>query len=141
MDLDNLTSTQKAWIITTLVVLGILVLALLAKVSSGTSRKLPKQTLSSAEKLLKASSKWAFTAEQDKNPLMALMHISYALAYSNALREILTDLEIQQATGVDIREHVDSMETRQRHIVTKLGDKCPKVRPEGGFAVTSGWLG
>lgn len=132
---------QKTWVITGCVVMAILILAILAKVTQGLNRTVSKQTIQNAGILLKGSSKWALAAQQDKNPMFSVIHISYALAYANALREVLNDREIQVATGVDMREHVESMEILQRQAITKLGDRCPKIRPDGGFAIASGWLG
>lgn len=138
---STMSKLQKAWIVAALVVLGILVLAVLARVTQSVNRTVPHHTIAKATTLLRGSSKWAHTAKQDKNPMMGLIHVSYALAYANAMRELLNDREIQQATGVDMRDHVNEMEAIQRSVITKLGDSCAKIRPEGNFAIAAGWLG
>lgn len=141
MWIDKFTGPQKAWIVTGCVILAILTLAILARITQSVNRTVSKQTIQSAEILLRGSSKWALTASQDKQPMLSLIHVSYALAYANALRELLNDREIQVATGIDMRDQVEAMETLQRKIIVKLGDQCPKIRPDGGFAIASGWLG
>ena len=131
---------RKPWAIALQILVAILLLCILGRVATGVNRSVSRETLTVAGTLLKASSRWALMAEQDKNPLIALMHIDHALAYGKALRELLNDREIHVATGVDMREHVANMERRQAKILTRIGDKCSRLRPKGGFAVSTGWI-
>jgi len=45
--------------------------------------------------LVRQCSRWAVAAEQDKSPLIALLHANYAAGYLWALKDIVTEKEIE----------------------------------------------
>lgn len=63
----------------------------------------------SIEKLVRQSARYATAAQQDKSPVVALLHANYAAAYLYALKDIATETQIHNATGIDVKkfkEHV-----------------------------------
>jgi hypothetical protein len=63
----------------------------------------------SLDKLIRQSARYATAAQQDASPLIATLHANYAAAYLYAAKDIATDYQIHNATGVDVikfKEHI-----------------------------------
>ena len=56
------------------------------------------------EKLVRQSARYATAAQQDASPVIAVLHANYAAAYLYALKDIATDSQIHNATGIDVKE-------------------------------------
>ena len=59
------------------------------------------ETSRSIEILARQAARWSVAAEQDKAPLIALLHANYGAAYLWALKDISTDTQFTQATSLD----------------------------------------
>jgi hypothetical protein len=131
---------DSPWFIVIVVIGFFSVLALLSRVATGVSRTVAADTVDCAKSLVKAANKWAVMASQDESALIALMHINYAMAYANALRKIMNDQEIYQATGADMRDMHNKFEITQQGIMSRICETCPSLKPEGEYAVHTGWV-
>ena len=95
---------------------------LLSKITPLTSTS-KNQTLKT---LLRQSSRWSLAAQQDKNPLIAVLHANYGAAYLWALKDIATSQEIESATGIDTMK----FEQKIKHIQDEKTKNMVKLCPE-----------
>ena len=58
----------------------------------------------SIKKLVRQSARYATAAQQDKSPAIAILHANYAVAYLYALKDIASDSQIHNATGIDVKK-------------------------------------
>ena len=80
--------------------------------------------------LIKQSAKYATTAQQDTTPAISMRNANYASAYLHAAKDIASDSQIHNSTGIDVRkfkEHITNVQdmvtknllTQQVHWVTR----------------------
>ena len=77
-------------------------------------------------KLLRQSSRWAVAAHQDKSPIISLLHANYAAGYLWGLKDIATDIEIQNAANIDIMNFTDKVINIQDKSTKKVSHSCPQ---------------
>jgi hypothetical protein len=80
----------------------------------------------SIEKLVRQSARYATAAQQDKSPVIALLHANYAAAYLYALKDIATDSQIHNATGIDVRKFKEHVINVQDMVTRKTSETCPE---------------
>tara|TARA_B110000261_G_C13002623_1_gene324885 strand:- start:179 stop:502 length:324 start_codon:yes stop_codon:yes gene_type:complete len=80
----------------------------------------------SIEKLVRQSARYAVAAQQDASPVIAILHANYAVAYLNALKDIATDSQIHNATGIDVKKFKDHVTNVQDMVTKKTSEKCPE---------------
>lgn len=80
----------------------------------------------SIEKLVRQSARYATAAQQDKSPVIALLHANYAAGYLYALKDIATDSQIHNATGIDVKKFTEHVVNVQDMVTKKTSDKCPE---------------
>lgn len=80
--------------------------------------------------LIRQSSRWSLAAEQDENPLVAVLHANYGAAYLWALKDITTSEKIKEATGVDLIKFENKIKEIQDKTTTKLAKLCPEYAGE-----------
>jgi len=122
------------------VVVAMVVLALLSRLATSQQRPLGAGVAEHSARLLRGAAKWGVQAEQDSNPVFALMHVSYAQAYVQALRDLLTDQQIQSVHGVDPRELQRGVEATQTKVTQALNREAPFLLPPGQLLPYTGWL-
>ena len=132
---------MNSWLIVAAVLGGIVLLAFLSKIATGVRHPVSKEIIAQTDLILRSANKWALTAKQDSNPIMALMHISYAKAYIGVLRRVLNDQQLEKAHSVDMRDLEQKMDAVEQEVLIKISQKAPSIMPEGEFAVRTGWLG
>ena len=123
------------------VVVLVLVLALLSRkidTGAGVYSAHYKKTL---KNLLSQSTRWSSVASQDQNPMIALMHINYALGFLKACRRLASDSDIQKITGSNIVELSYIMENQQAELMSQISAKCPELGLDGVVALNAGWTG
>ena len=98
-------------------------------------------TEDASQSFMDQSMRWYATSVQDKQSGFALQHITYAVAYLNAARQISTDTVIERRSGVDVQAFHAAVDAQQRVTMRDLGKQCPKIRMRGDFVHSSGWLG
>lgn len=84
--------------------------------------------------LIRQASRWTVAAEQDRNPLIAVLHANYGTGYLWALKDIATDSEIKMATGIDFRKFTKNITSVQDKVTKQLSAVCP------GYAPTQSYL-
>ena len=73
-----------------------------------------------------------YTATQDKNPLMAFMHVTSAAAYLAAARRMSTDEALSLGLDTNVRSIASDIDELQRRITARLG----KMRHSAGSLPT-----
>jgi hypothetical protein len=80
----------------------------------------------SIEKLVRQSARYATAAQQDKSPMIALLHANYAAAYLYALKDIATESQIHNVTGIDVKKFKEHVVNVQDMVTTKTSETCPE---------------
>jgi RNA polymerase-binding transcription factor DksA len=76
--------------------------------------------------LLRQSARYAIAAQQDESPLIAVLHINYAAAYFYASKDIASDNEIFNATGIDVHEYKQHLSKIQDAVSRQAYGACPE---------------
>lgn len=79
----------------------------------------------SIEKLVRQSARYAVAAQQDASPVIAILHANYAAAYFYALRDIASESQIHNATGIDVKKFKEHVTNVQDMVTRKTSEKCP----------------
>ena len=77
--------------------------------------------------LLRQSARYTAAAEQDKNPLIALLHANYGTAYLWALRDVASDNDIKTIMNVDIHKYAKKVTDIQDKSSKKVSALCPNM--------------
>jgi len=97
------------------------------------------QTLSNIiAKLTRQSARWTTAARQDKNAMIQVLHANYGTGYLWALKDIATDTEIKNATGIDILEFEKEIVKTQDEATLRMAKICPKYAPEKSYLTSIG---
>jgi len=80
----------------------------------------------SIEKLVRQSARYATAAQQDASPVIAVLHANYAAAYLYALKDIATESQIHNATGIDVKKFKERITNVQDMVTRKTSEKCPE---------------
>lgn len=80
---------------------------------------------SSIEKLVRQSARYATAAQQDKSPVVAILHANYAAAYLYALKDIATETQIHNATGINVKKFKEHVINVQDSVTKKTTETCP----------------
>ena len=122
-----------------LLVLGVVLgVGLLSKWSE-TDRQYSKPFIRKLKYLIEQATRWNAMAQQDTNPILQLIHCSYALAYAQVARGVSSDKDIEHITGLDIHELVYYLGECESYAVKNLGQQCPQIKIEGVYSLGSGW--
>ena len=81
---------------------------------------------SSIEKLIRQSARYATAAQQDKSPVIAVLHANYAAAYLYALKDIASNSQIHNATGIDVKKFTQHVTNVQDMVTKKTTETCPE---------------
>lgn len=79
------------------------------------------------DKLVKQSARYAVIAQQDTSPMTALLHANYAASYLYALKDIATDNQIHNATGIDVKKFKEHVINVQDMVSKKTSETCPEM--------------
>ena len=80
--------------------------------------------------LMKQAFEWHAQSQQDTDPLFAMRHSDYALAYLNAARSILPDHALQRLSGIDVHDTVVALEAHQNAHTGTMSKICPPSNPK-----------
>lgn len=80
----------------------------------------------SIEKLVRQSARYAVAAQQDESPVIAILHANYAAAYFYALKDIASESQIHNATGIDVKKFKEHVTNVQDMVTKKTSAKCPE---------------
>ena len=79
----------------------------------------------SIEKLIRQSARYATAAQQDKSPVIAVLHANYATAYLYAVKDIANESQIHNATGIDVKKFKEHVTNVQDMVTKKTSEECP----------------
>lgn len=74
--------------------------------------------------LLRQTSRWAVASEQDKSPMISVLHANYAIGYLQALQDIASEKEINQY--VHFQKFKEILYKIQDNAVKKVVSSCPE---------------
>jgi hypothetical protein len=118
--------------------LGLMLLWIFSN-SKDTKQSIHSRTI---KDLVRSASQWQVRANQDSNPVVALMNSNYAVAYLNVVRSMGTDKDIEKITGMPMESFIDGVEATQTNSLQKFAGVCPNVAPKGLAlaSATGNWL-
>lgn len=76
--------------------------------------------------MVRQSARWSNAAQQDKSPLISVLHANYGAGYLWALRDIATDQEIESITGVNVHELMMKILSIQDESTKRVIEDCPQ---------------
>ena len=77
------------------------------------------------KKLVRQTARWSTAAIQDDNPIIAVLHANYSTGYLWALKDIATDQEIYDSTGLDIIKFKQKIIDIQDKSTRRVSKACP----------------
>ncbi len=83
--------------------------------------------------LLRQSARWSTAAEQDENPMIAILHANYGAGYLWALKDIATDNEIEETGKINILQFRDEIVKVQDEATLKMVKTCPNFAPKKSY--------
>lgn len=113
-------------------------LGLLSKWSES-DRQYSKPFIRKLKHLIEQATRWNALAQQDTNPLLQLVHCSYASAYAQVCRSVCSDRDIEHITGLDINELLYYLGECEAYALKNVGQHCPKMKIDGVYSLGSGW--
>lgn len=76
--------------------------------------------------LVRQASRWSLAAEQDTNPIIALLHANYGAGYLWALKDIANDNDIERETGINVIKFRDNIVKIQDDVTMNAIKLCSK---------------
>ena len=81
--------------------------------------------------LVRQAARWSTAAEQDNDPLIAVLHANYGAGYLWALKDIATAEEIEMVTRMNSFKEFELNIVKIQDKVTKRAmNVCPEFRPK-----------
>lgn len=121
----------RAYMTSMIIVVSVLCVSIFTKLMNyNVHSAFSNDHLKQARVLVKQALQWHTMAMQDSNPLFAMRHSDYAVAYLTAARSMLPDQILEKISNVEIHEMVHTLEQEQRENATQLTQKCPRANPE-----------
>ena len=124
-----------------LVVVAVITLTLLSKWTNNRNNVFTPHFMTTIRTLVLQSTRWSTVASQDQNPVVALMHVNYAIGFLKATRRLASDADIQKITGSSVAELNYLMEDQQAELISSISEKCPDLGLQGVVALNAGWTG
>lgn len=88
--------------------------------------------------LVRQTARWMVAARQDQNPLIAMLHANYATGYWYALRDVVTDTDIERVSGIDVVWFQTEVQATQEWATQKALAVCPQLGPQSAIARIAG---
>lgn len=121
-------------------VVGIIIVLCIFSIWTDAQRKFPKQVVTQLEKSKRQALQLYQMSVQDSNPLIALIHVNYALAYLHTIRAYGTPEEITNLLSMNVQETIEVLEDVQQKAIATISQKCPNIKTDSGLTITSGWI-
>lgn len=83
--------------------------------------------------LARQSARYATAADQDENPMIAVLHANYGTGYLWALGDIGGREEFEKATGLNYTKFRDEVVAAQERATKKAILACPKFAPKSTY--------
>ena len=112
-----------------IIIIGLLILLTL-KTNTSKNDDFKTDTIKT---LVRQAARWSTAAAQDDNIMVAVLHSNYGAGYLWALKDIATDSEIQEATGIDVLKFRDEIIKVQDMATKRMSQTCPKYAPSKSY--------
>lgn len=89
--------------------------------------------------MIEQSTRFSSMAQQDTSPTLQMIHCCYALAYAQIARNITSDRDIENITGIDINELIYYLQECESFAIKNVGQQCPAMKVDGVYSLGSGW--
>jgi len=113
-----------------IIILIVLLLVLLPK-KNNKKNKYNTNKVQDIKTLIRQASRWSIAAQQDESPLIALLHANYGAGYLWALKDIASDREIYEATGINVLKFKKKIIDIQDGATKKVSKMCPQFIGDG----------
>lgn len=80
------------------------------------------------QKLMRQASRWAIAGEQDKSPIISVLHANYGAGYLWAIKDIATNDEVFNATGINMNEFENKVLKIQDATTRNVVKSCPEFK-------------
>jgi hypothetical protein len=124
-----------------IIILLIIVFALFNKTSIIKDTELQREKERIVKTLIRQGSRWATAAEQDMSPLIATVHANYGAGYLWALKDILSQNEIEKYGGIDLMKYEREILKIQDKTTMNNAKLCPGYAPERTYLTSLGGEG
>ena len=97
---------------------------------NGSHRRVPAHTTHAGIKsLVKQTARWSLAAEQDRHPVIAVLHANYGVGYWSALRSLATLETISRIANLDAATFEKRIYNIQAKATRALFQHCPQLKP------------
>lgn len=86
--------------------------------------------------LIRQCARWAIASEQDKTPLVKLLHANYSTGYLWSLKDIASDDEITKTTRIDMKKFTQNILKIQDKSTLYAVKKCPVFGPKETYLLS-----
>jgi len=76
--------------------------------------------------LIRQAARWSAAAQQDDSPIIALLHANYGAGFLWALKDIASDQEIYNSSGIDILKFKKTIIDIQDEATKRVSNACPQ---------------
>jgi len=113
------------------IALGILFVAILVCIVLSTRQDVVKNNSNATNVtgLVRAAKQWLDASMRDTNQVAAILHVAYGAAYLHAARSMMSDEDIQMATGIEVEKLVTIFERQEKLVVERLNPQSTRVPP------------
>jgi hypothetical protein len=88
--------------------------------------------------LIRQGARWAVAADQDKSPLIATVHANYATGYLWAIKDILSQNDIEKYGGIDLMKYEKEILKIQDKTTVTNALLCKGYAPEKTYLAQLG---
>jgi len=91
--------------------------------------------------LIRQAARWSTAAKQDESSMIAVLHANYGAGYLWALKDIASDFQIQQATGIDLPKFEGEIMKTQDFATKRMISICKEFAPTPTYLTKIGGEG
>lgn len=88
--------------------------------------------------LVRQAARWSVAAEQDKNPLIKVLHANYGAGYLWALLDIAKPEDIEKTSNIDFDKFKNKILEIQDNATKEASKVCPQFSPGSYLAKIGG---
>ncbi len=121
-----------------IIILLIIVFVLFNKTCIIKDTELNKEKERIVKTLIRQGARWATAADQDKSPLISTLHANYATGYLWALKDILSQNDIEKYGGIDLMKYESEILKIQDKTTINNAKLCPGYAPEKTYLTSLG---
>ena len=95
---------------------------------------------SQLQKQLKKGYQQAVLSEQDKNPIIALIHASSALNYLESVEGLVSPAWVQRHLKNNITYYKNTLLSRISKLIARISKLYPKIAVKSKYSNSAGWM-